>query len=121
MSSAGARLAWLALLCLQILQVRPAVAQTTTPLSPRNANYTIDVTLDPRARSLTARERIVWRNITHTATGELQFHLYWNAWADTRSTWMRETLNRGDRRRRDFTHIEISALRLLGTPAVHQS
>ena len=32
------------------------------PLSPRNANYTIDVKLDSRARTLTARETLVWTN-----------------------------------------------------------
>ena len=54
------------------------------PLSPRNANYTIDVTLDTRARTLSARETLVWTNITSAATGELQFHLYYNAWRNAR-------------------------------------
>ena len=60
------------------------------PLSPRNANYTIDVTLDARARTLNARETLVWTNITNASTDELQFHLYYNAWRNDESTWMRE-------------------------------
>ena len=58
--------------------------------SPRNANYEIDVRLDPRARTLHGRERIRWRNISANPTGELQFHLYWNAWRNGESTWLRE-------------------------------
>ena len=60
------------------------------PLSPRNANYTIDVTLDARARTLNARETLVWTNVTNASTDELQFHLYYNAWRNDESTWMRE-------------------------------
>jgi len=58
--------------------------------SPRSANYEIDVTLDHAARRLTGRETIRWRNISANATSELQFHLYWNAWRDLDSTWLRE-------------------------------
>jgi hypothetical protein len=58
--------------------------------SPRNANYDIDVTLDHAARSLTGRETIRWRNISANPTSELQFHLYWNAWRNLESTWLRE-------------------------------
>jgi hypothetical protein len=60
------------------------------PLSPRNASYVIDATLDPSNRTITASEVILWRNITTRPATELQFHLYWNAWRDDRSTWLRE-------------------------------
>src|SRR5436190_1597836 len=59
-------------------------------LSPRNASYTIRATLDPSSRSITASETITWRNITSKPATDLQFHLYWNAWKDTTSTFMRE-------------------------------
>src|SRR5262245_14376609 len=58
--------------------------------SPRNANYEIDVRLEPTDRTLHGRERIRWRNISANPTGELQFHLYWNAWRNAESTWLRE-------------------------------
>ena len=58
--------------------------------SPRNANYDIDVRLDHDARTLTGRETIRWRNISAKPTSELQFHLYWNAWRNAESTWLRE-------------------------------
>jgi hypothetical protein len=65
-------------------------------LSPRSANYDIDVRLDHAARTLTGRETIRWRNLTSNPATELQFHLYWNAWRDLESTFMRERrLGRG--------------------------
>jgi hypothetical protein len=60
------------------------------PRSPRNANYTIEARLDSTTRTITASETITWRNITSRPATELQFHLYWNAWRDTKSTFMRE-------------------------------
>src|SRR5262245_7906444 len=60
------------------------------PLSPRNASYIIEAKLDPSSRTITGSEVIVWRNITTKPATELQFHLYWNAWRDDRSTWLRE-------------------------------
>ena len=60
------------------------------PLSPRNANYTIEVELDPETRMLDGRQLLVWRNIQERPTGELWFHLYWNAWRNNRSSWMIE-------------------------------
>jgi aminopeptidase N len=58
--------------------------------SPRNASYDIDVRLDHARRTLTGHERIRWRNISARPTSELQFHLYWNAWRNADSTWLRE-------------------------------
>jgi peptidase M1-like protein len=60
------------------------------PLSPRNASYIIDARLDPASRTITGSEVILWRNITAKPATELQLHLYWNAWRDDRSTWLRE-------------------------------
>src|SRR5688572_20846851 len=83
------------LLCLIDGEARQASVQTfdqpaAGARSPRNASYLIDVRLDHGARTLTARETIQWRNISSSAATELQFHLYWNAWRDLESTFMRE-------------------------------
>jgi hypothetical protein len=58
--------------------------------SPRNANYDIAVQLDPVRKEIKGRETIRWRNISNATTSELQFHLYWNAWRNDDSTWLRE-------------------------------
>lgn len=102
------------------LAVTPGGAQA--PTSPRNANYDIDVTLDPAARTLTGRETLTWRNISPNPTSELQFHLYYNAWRNTRSTWMRERLlGRGaglhNRAEEDWGWIDVTSMRLRGGAA----
>ena len=92
----------------------------TPPLSPRNANYTITARLDPATRTITGSETITWRNITSTAAAELQFHLYWNAWKDARSTFMRERALGGssdaDRARTadEWARIEVTAIKVGG-------
>ena len=97
-----------------------ATAASGQPLSPRNANYTIDVKLDVRARTLTAREPLVWTNITAHPAGELRFHLYYNAWRNEHSTWMREHAltswwsAAGSRRGGDFAAIDVSNLQITG-------
>ncbi|GAB3033819.1 M1 family metallopeptidase [Spirosoma pulveris] len=63
----------------------------TTPLSPRLANYQIDVTLDPTSKKLNGRETLTWRNPSTDVVRELQFHLYLNAFRNENSTFMRES------------------------------
>ena len=105
-----------AFLVLAVALARAAAADAQ-PLSPRNANYTIDVKLDARARTLSAHETLVWTNITSVATNELQFHLYYNAWRNRNSTWMREhTLTTwwqsASQRDEDLATIDVSSLTL---------
>jgi hypothetical protein len=85
-------------------------------LSPRNANYQIDVRLDHAAHTLKGRETLRWRNITSRATSELQFHLYWNAWRDNESTFMRERRLGTTREPRPnaWGSIDVTAIRLAG-------
>ena len=100
----------------------PAAAVDAIPdgaRSPRNANYSIDVRLDPDTRTLTGRAVLTWRNITAVAAPDLRFHLYYNAWRNSRSTWMREReLGRGpglaSRPEADWGWIDVTAVRLLG-------
>jgi hypothetical protein len=87
--------------------------------SPRNANYTINVRLDPATRTLVGEETITWRNIAPVAATELRFHLYYNAWRNTQSTWMLERALAGAsdaalRRESDWGWIDLSSARLLG-------
>ena len=88
-------------------------------LSPRNANYTIDVRLDTRARTLTGRETLVWTNTASVPATELQFHLYYNAWRNDTSTWMREYTVTSwfkswrPRAREEFGSIDITRLKVM--------
>jgi Peptidase family M1 domain len=60
------------------------------PLSPRIASYRIAVTLDASEKSLSGRETLTWRNTSNDVIGELQFHLYLNAFKNEQSTFMRD-------------------------------
>ena len=86
-------------------------------LSPRNANYQIRARLDHPARTITGSGVITWRNITSRPAQTLQFHLYYNGWRNTRSTWVRERLLAGDtslvrRPEADWSYIDIKTMRV---------
>ena len=108
-----------------VLDAQPATTGVIDPaLSPRNANYTIRATLDPATRTITASETIVWRNTTAHAATDLQFHLYWNAWRDTTSTFMRERALSGGApdtpplTASEWARIDVSSIALTA-PAPH--
>ncbi len=94
----------------------PALGQAPA-LSPRNASYTIEAALDPESRLLTGRQVVRWRNLQGKATRQLWFHLYWNAWRNDQSTWMREDRYRERRALEDpgpedWGYLEIERARL---------
>jgi hypothetical protein len=122
-----------ALLTLAAPAPRAHLAQEGTPgpaaaaaRSPRNANYRLQAVLDPATHRILGSGRLTWRNITRTPTSELRFHLYWNAWRDTNSTWMREQQfgrNRALARRPtgDFGGIDVSILAVGGQNLVDRA
>lgn len=69
------------------------------PLSPRNASYVIEASLDERAHTVVGRELITWRNLASGPASELVFHLYMNAFKNEGSTFFREA--RGEHREDD--------------------
>src|SRR5881628_3603735 len=99
-----------------------ATGELRPPQSPRNASYTITARLDPAARTITASEVIAWRNITSAPATDLQFHLYWNAWKNTRSTFMRErALGAGGgatRSANEWGRIDVSAITIAGADRI---
>ena len=61
------------------------------PLSPRIANYEMDVQLLAESRTLKGKQVLTWYNKTGEPIDELQFHLYLNAFRNSRSTFMIES------------------------------
>ncbi len=61
------------------------------PLSPRLANYTIEVRLDTETRKLYGKQKITWTNKSGDFIPDLQFHLYLNAFRNDQTTFMRES------------------------------
>jgi hypothetical protein len=93
-----------------------ATGTVAPPRSPRNANYSIDARLDARERRITASEVITWRNITTREVSDLQFHLYWNAWKNTRSSFMREQALAGSVDPDDAGHASIDVTSITVRP-----
>lgn len=71
--------------------VTAASLTAATPVSPPVVDYTIEVALDPAAKTLDGRETLLWRNPSGDAVSELRFHLYLNGFKNSRSTFMRES------------------------------
>ena len=65
-------------------------------VSPRTANYDIDVSLDPSTRIVTGSEVITWHNQGAIAAYSIRLHLYWNAFRNTNSTWLKQRRLAGD-------------------------
>ena len=97
--------------------VAPSAQPPQTGLSPRNASYRIRARLDTEARTISGTETITWRNLATIPAATLQFHLYYNAWRNTQSTWMRERILAGDtslatRHEEDWGWTNVSAMRV---------
>jgi hypothetical protein len=101
-------------------QVTPSAARpAAAALSARNASYTISARLDPRNRTIEGDQVLTWRNTSRATASTLQFHLYYNAWRNTASSWMRErrlagTTEDEHRPESDWGWIDIKNLRLAG-------
>jgi Peptidase family M1 domain len=91
---------------------QPAAATSDPAPRPRIANYSIDARLDPESRNITGTEVLTWRNASTHAISTLRFHLYYNGWRNTNSTWMRERRLAGDdtatrHRESDWSWIDL--------------
>lgn len=84
------------------------------PYSPRIANYSISVTLDPETKKLKGSEVLTWYNHSDDYINELQFHLYLNAFKNESSTFFKESggSHRGMKLERDggWGWIEVTSM-----------
>lgn len=85
------KLFYVVLLLLFTRQLTAQPVLFSQPLSPRIANYNIDVKLEPATRKLYGKEQLLWHNKSSDTITELQFHLYLNAFRNSRSTFMKES------------------------------
>ncbi|MBN1221739.1 MAG: M1 family metallopeptidase [Candidatus Aminicenantes bacterium] len=88
------------------------------PLCDQIANYTMDVKLDTEQKAITAKEIISWTNSTEHAADELWFHLYWNAFQNSRTDFLVEGTDRWGpnfykNNRDDWGYIRIDSIRLV--------
>ncbi len=61
------------------------------PLSPRIANYRIDVSLDTKTKRITGSEMILWHNKTDSPAQDLRFHLYLNGFRNEKMSFLKES------------------------------
>ncbi len=85
-----------------------------TPLSLRNANYDIKITLDTKEKQIKGTEILKWRNISKDAIDQLQFHLYMNAFKNNKSTFIKESGGsaRRLRKKEGWGWIDINTLEI---------
>ena len=96
----------------------PAISAAAGPPAPRVASYEIDARLEPDARSVRAHQILRWRNTTTLPASALYFHLYLNAFANNRTTLMRETRDAAarwmERYPGEWGNLDVTAIRLAG-------
>jgi hypothetical protein len=66
-------------------------AQEKPVLSPRTANYNMDVKLDTEKKIINGQMELSWKNTSQDTLFELQFHLYLNAFKNSETTFMKES------------------------------
>jgi hypothetical protein len=107
----------LSFVCMALLALAGAPSSRGDPLperAARVADYDMQVRLDAGSKRLDGRQRIVWRNPAPEPVGELWFHLYLNAFENSKSTFMVESGGqlRGDRVGEDgWGWVEVTSIR----------
>jgi len=110
-------LALAACVLLGLAAAPPSRAGTLPDRAVPVADYDMRVRLDPEAKILDGRQRIVWRNPAPEPVGELWFHLYLNAFKNSKSTFSVES---GGQLRRDrmaedgWGWVEVPSIRTAG-------
>ena len=108
------------LIIIFIFMARPVFCQLRVegPLSPRNANYTMDIRLDAEKKQIEGKEILIWRNISGDVIRELQFHLYPNAFKNNKSTYMRERGGRAEKLEEDdrWGWIDVHRFQIVNGP-----
>jgi hypothetical protein len=108
--------------------LQPAATPAAGPAAPPSAggprlpgkadqvvDYRIQARLDREKKQVSGRERITWRNTSTDTVGDLWFHLYLNAFKNSKSTFYRES---GGRLRSDdmpedgWGYVDVTSIAL---------
>ncbi len=85
----------------------------TLPTGPFANEYSIDVTLDPDAATITGREAVTFRNFGTAPVEEIPFHLYPNAWSNTDTQWIKDARKQSEvtkRGEKDGSYLHIRSV-----------
>lgn len=98
------------------------VLLTLLPFCALAQNYTMTARLLPEQKAVEGRAHLNWKNDSGDTLNELRFHLYMNAFRNSKSTFMRETNGgqlRGDTARKDdWGWIDLKKIQLTGGGAL---
>ncbi len=88
------------------------------PFCEQIANYTMDVKLDTKNKTIVARALLSWTNTTDFPADELWFHLYWNGFQNNMSDFLQEGTERWgwiyrSNSKDDWGYIRIQAIKLV--------
>src|SRR5512138_3066043 len=72
------------------MPARSAPARPAAQLAPNVASYSMEVRLDPAAKTIQGTEWITYTNPSPDTLGEIWLRLYLRAFRDANTTWMRE-------------------------------
>ncbi|HCT30635.1 MAG TPA: peptidase M1 [Bacteroidales bacterium] len=90
------------------------------PNSERITNYNISVKLDADKKLLDGDMLLSWRNPSADLVNELQFHLYLNAFKNTKSTFMQESggSHRGfeldESKKEEWGYVDVVSMKVVG-------
>lgn len=88
------------------------------PLSERIVSYAINARLDVTRKWVEGEEVLTWRNTTGFSATDLQFHLYYNAWLNDRSSYLTsarfEEQDLSEYREEDWAYCRVSEISVLG-------
>jgi hypothetical protein len=104
---------------LVLLAAGPVLAGQLPAQADRVVDYQISVKLDPATRQLAGTERVTWRNPSTEPVPDLWFHLYLNAFKNTKSTFYKESGGqlRGDEAAKDsWGWMDVTSLKVAGGP-----
>jgi len=93
----------------------PALIRGLPSAADKVVDYRISVKLDREKKQLTGRQRLTWQNPSDDAVPDLWFHLYLNAFKNSKSTFFRESGGqlRGDQMDEDgWGWIDITSMKL---------
>ncbi|MBN2357293.1 M1 family metallopeptidase [candidate division KSB1 bacterium] len=101
------------LVCLLCLSSNAQHMLFPTPLSPRIANYDIDVRLNSEKHTLVGAETLTWHNTSSDYINELQFHLYLNAFRNNRSSFVLDSNRRWSDKKykqKNWGYIDVTSI-----------
>lgn len=104
---------------LLLLLLLPTISQSQQilekPLSPRTTSYQMDVELNPEKKTVEGKMILKWTNPSPDTVSDLQFHLYLNAFKNSKSTFFNEG-PLTHTQENDFGFVDVQSIKIKEGP-----